>query len=353
MRTEPLEWFVVRQISDGAGAAEEAIAHADPRVVHEHRGHVDLSDLKLAFLQLGHVDVSGHVPHTDRKIRAFHLRGQSGMESFTRTFVSEDPHLVLRTVGRNEKREPLDVIPVRMRNQQGQVDGLVVEFLRQRQTERPDAASRVEDNDFAVGTDFHARSIAAVPHRARAGRRNRPAHAPEFESRRLVGRQTRVGWGRRSRRGSGGWPASLPEIQNPGQVIGLERLDQAFVGADFDGAAPVGRVNTPSGDDDFGLLHHAGSFANGAANLKAVAARHEQAANHCVRLKLNGDLDTFFAIGGLEHTPAGATQPLGYQLAETGIVVNYQNGLHCATGRHGSIPGGKEQVFNRQVKIQC
>ena len=53
------------------------------------------------------------------------------------------------------------------------VDGLIVEFLRQRQTERPDSASRVEDNDFAVGADFDARSIPAVPDGGRAGRRRR------------------------------------------------------------------------------------------------------------------------------------------------------------------------------------
>ena len=69
-------------------------------------------------------------------------------------------------------------------------------------------------------------------------------------------------------------------------------------------------------------------------------------------MKLNGEMDPVFAIGGFEHTPACSTQPLGYLLAETRILVNYQNGLHCATGRHGFIPAAKEQALNRQILVE-
>src|SRR5438105_14829596 len=110
---------------------------------------------------------------------------QGGIQTLARALVTDDPQLVLRVVGWNEKGKPLNVVPVRVGDQQRQFDRLVLELLCQRQTEPPNAAPGVEDDDLAVGADLDAGSVPAVLNGARAGRGDRAAHPPEFESRRL------------------------------------------------------------------------------------------------------------------------------------------------------------------------
>ena len=262
--------------------------------------------MKFEFFQLGHVNIAGHVPHADREIGALHLRGQSRIETFARPFVAQNAQLVLCTVSRDKKRETLDVVPVCVRDQQREIDPLVLEFLRQRQAKPANSAPRVEDDDFAIGADLHARRVASVFDRARAGCGNRAAHPPEFDARRLIRRQIRVLFGRGPGSRRHGRSAALPGLEHLYEVIALERFDEASVGADLDGVLLVRGVDTAGGDDDLRLLNRVGLVANGAANLEPIAARHAQVANHGVGLKLNRELDAPFAVAGFEHTPPGA-----------------------------------------------
>src|SRR5262245_63740806 len=82
----------------------------------------------------------------------------------------------VRIEERREEAEPLDVVHVKMG--QEQVD--TADRGRERATERTDAGARVQDDHGAVVTaHLDAGRVAAVARRVRSGRRERSAHAPQ------------------------------------------------------------------------------------------------------------------------------------------------------------------------------
>jgi len=85
-------------------------------------------------------------------------------------------------INRPEERQTLNMVPMRVGEEQGQVERLVLEFGQQGLTERPQTRAGVEDDDFVTAADFHAGSIAAKANCLRSRCRNRAAHAPEFHA---------------------------------------------------------------------------------------------------------------------------------------------------------------------------
>ena len=142
---------------------------------HEHRADVEIEVFK--FLDL---DVARQFGERHGKIGAFHLAGQRVEQPFARTPAAEDAQPAARIVNRREKRQALDVVPMRVRDEQRDVQRLVFEFRQQREAERAQTRARVENDDFTAAADFDAGSVAAVAHGGRPRRRNRTAHAPEL-----------------------------------------------------------------------------------------------------------------------------------------------------------------------------
>jgi hypothetical protein len=68
-----------------------------------------------------------------------------------------------------------------MGQEQGEVEGLALEFVEQRLAELAQAGAGVEDYEVATAADFDAGGVAAIAYGVRAGRRNRTANAPEFD----------------------------------------------------------------------------------------------------------------------------------------------------------------------------
>src|SRR5205807_9702979 len=113
-----------------------------------------------------------------------HLAGQDRAQTSTRSFITQDPDQILAVVGRGKERQTLNVIPVRVCNEKGQLDRSRSQLLFQRQTESTNPGSRVENDNFAVGPHFYATGITAIPDRGRPRHRERAAHAPQFYPRR-------------------------------------------------------------------------------------------------------------------------------------------------------------------------
>lgn len=140
------------------------------------------------------------------------------------------------------------MVPVGVGEQQGEVERLGGKFLLQLQAERTDAAARVENDDFAVGADFHAGGVAAVKQGGRPRRRNRAAHAPKSHRH------------RRGRGGGGGGgdgfdraAVAADPAEQLLEICGLHRLDQIFVRAGFERVQAVGGVAAAGGHDDPGV----------------------------------------------------------------------------------------------------
>ncbi len=68
-------------------------------------------------------------------------------------------------VGREEKRQTLDMIPMGVRNQKSQLDWPGAEFLFQGDSQLAHAGAGVEDDDLAVGPHLDAAGISAIADR--------------------------------------------------------------------------------------------------------------------------------------------------------------------------------------------
>ena len=72
------------------------------------------------------------------------------------------------------------MIPVRVGEEQREIERMTFEFLEQGFAQFPQAGTGVQDDEVAAVTDFDAGGIAAIAHGARAGRGDGTADAPEF-----------------------------------------------------------------------------------------------------------------------------------------------------------------------------
>src|SRR5207249_3161039 len=96
------------------------------------------------------------------KKRRLHLTGQDRAQTSTRSFITEDSDQILAVVGRGKERQTLNVIPVRVCNEKGQLNRSRSQLLFQRQTESTNPGARVENDNFAVGPHFYATGITAI-----------------------------------------------------------------------------------------------------------------------------------------------------------------------------------------------
>src|SRR6185312_7238950 len=84
---------------------------------------------------------------------------------------------------RRKERNSLDVVPVRMGEEDVAADSRAVPAGDERASELADARPGIEDDEpVGVRPHFHARGVPAVSHRVRSRSGNRPARAPEPKS---------------------------------------------------------------------------------------------------------------------------------------------------------------------------
>ena len=139
------------------------------------------SNVKVQVFKFLNFHVAGHFLQTDGEKGAFHLLRQHVLQAMARAFVTQDAQLIARFVHRQKKWQPLNVVPMGVRQEQGQLDRLMIEFGHQFESQRTQPCAGIENNDLPIGSHLHARSIAAVMDRARTWRRNGTSHAPEFQ----------------------------------------------------------------------------------------------------------------------------------------------------------------------------
>ena len=71
------------------------------------------------------------------------------------------------------------MVPVRVRQEQGEIERLGFEFREQRLAEVAQAGAGVEDDDVRAGTKFDTTGVPAITNGTHARRRNRPPDSPE------------------------------------------------------------------------------------------------------------------------------------------------------------------------------
>ena len=148
-------------------------------MVEVHGRHAHVADLDLVAAELVHVDGGGQIAEPDREVFRFHLPAQHLFEAATWPWgaVDVDGHFV--RVRRYEEREALDVIPVRVTDEEVDGERPATEVAHQRQPERPQAGAGVEDEHVTARAHLDARRVSAIARRVGTRRGGGPARAPE------------------------------------------------------------------------------------------------------------------------------------------------------------------------------
>lgn len=82
------------------------------------------ADFEIQVLEFFDFDVAGQFSER-QEIGAFHLAGQNVYEPAASVLKTKDAHPAMRQIDRRKKRQPLNVIPVRVGQQQGEIERLV------------------------------------------------------------------------------------------------------------------------------------------------------------------------------------------------------------------------------------
>ena len=101
-----------------------------------------------------------------------------------RAFATEDAEAAAGFVDGREEGQALDVIPVRVGNEEGEIERLGLEFFQERDTELTQAGAGIEDDDVLAGADFDTGSIAAVVNGAASRSGDGAANTPKLYGRR-------------------------------------------------------------------------------------------------------------------------------------------------------------------------
>lgn len=221
---------------------------------------------------------------------------------------------------REKERQPLDVIPMGVGEENRELDRLLPELLLQVHPKRPDPGAGIEDDQFAVGAHLHATGVSAITHGAGAGNRDGTADTPEFDA----------GGGRMKRDLAfigerAAWSFGHDAVDGSTEIGPSDGLDQIFVGAGLDRALAIDAVIAPGNDDDLGALHLATQHA---AHLKAVGLGHEQVAEHHIRPMVKGELDAGLAIARLQDRPLFAGEKFGCRPSRFVVVFDHKYGGH-------------------------
>ena len=145
------------------------------------RGHLHAPRLEaLARDDLPELQLDRHLIHRQREVDGVHLVGEGALERLHRPLRTDHRQSRAAHEVGTEEREALDVVPVRVADQEVRVDRageLVAELA--------DARSAVDDDQLTVvGADLDAGGVAAVAQRVTAGGRAGASRPPELDPQR-------------------------------------------------------------------------------------------------------------------------------------------------------------------------
>ena len=111
---------------------------------------------------LVHAERRPHVAERHREVVGIHLPAQQLLQWSALAGRAVDVNRRGRLIGRHEERKALDVVPVRVADEEMDGQRAALELLEQRLPELPDPRAGVEDEDVATAPQLHARGVATV-----------------------------------------------------------------------------------------------------------------------------------------------------------------------------------------------
>ena len=173
--------FGVGKKTDFAAGRGQPVAGTQAGMIGPQRADGRGAKNEIGTGNFRNFDLAREVRERDRKERFFHLAVEGGRDFRPRAGDAEDAQPAAGFKQRREKRQSLDVVPVRVGNQEVKVERFPGKFREERFAECPQASAGVEKDEVGAGTDFHAGGVAAVADRARSWHRNRAADAPKLD----------------------------------------------------------------------------------------------------------------------------------------------------------------------------
>ena len=125
------------------------------------------------------LDTFVHIPQFHRKIIGIHLNLQDLLQRLVAPRRSINVNGALSPVGREEKREPLDMVPMGVTDKEVDGERLRGKLADQTVAEPTDPRAGVKHQNVVVASHLDTGGISAVAHRRSARRGNRTAGAPE------------------------------------------------------------------------------------------------------------------------------------------------------------------------------
>src|SRR5262249_43066041 len=131
------------------------------------------------LLELGEVDAGAQIAQLHGKVRVLHLPRHRLFEALLKAERRVDVQLDAWNERGDEEGKALDVVPVRVADEQVQVDRRL-QRLREMQAQLAGAGAAIEHDDGAVRrADLRAGRVAAEARGAFPGRGDRPTSPPE------------------------------------------------------------------------------------------------------------------------------------------------------------------------------
>ena len=163
-------------------------------------------------------------------------------------------------VGRHEERETLDVVPVRVADEEMHGQRSAPILLGQGEAQLPDPGAGVEDEHVQPGSQLDARRVAPVQCRPGSRRRDRSPRAPEAH--------------REPRRR----PVGAQALDTANELVRVERLDEVVVGSHLPGPVDVRLVRLRR-DHDHDRPRQVGIRPQLTEDLEAVHVVHDDVAD--------------------------------------------------------------------------
>ncbi len=173
------EGLVVGHVRQRGAAARHAVADRRRGVVQVLRLDQHVAHAEEPLVELREVDAAPQLAELHREVRVLHLPGHRLLEAPLEAERRVDVQLGAREERGHEEGEALDVVPVRVADEEVEPDGMG-QRPGEVQAELTRARAAVEDDHGAVGgPDLDAGRVAAVHGRLRTGRGDGPTCSPE------------------------------------------------------------------------------------------------------------------------------------------------------------------------------
>src|SRR5690348_1055795 len=173
--------LVVRHVRHTGSAAgrRQPVSQGGAGVAQSHRPHRELPQGEVALGHFAHRELRRQRVQRHREHRRMHLLAEDRLEAHPALLRAPNPHRVARREEGLEVGQALNVIPVRVGEQNLRFHRAVLP-LHQLQPQGPDSGPGVENDEVpARSLHGHARCVAAVTCGVGARRGDRPARPPK------------------------------------------------------------------------------------------------------------------------------------------------------------------------------